>query len=67
MEYTLFLQFNGVEKFFGPRAKRATKPLTQRYVKPHFGALEKATRNVAGQNQTKNSLALSSMDFEGEG
>src|SRR6266511_1755898 len=67
IKYALFLQFSGVEKFFGPRAKRPTKPLTQRYVKSHLGALEKARRNVAGQNQTQNALALSSMDFEGEG
>jgi hypothetical protein len=67
IEYAVFLQFSGVEKFFGPRAKGPAKPLTQRYVKSHLGALEKARRKVAGQNQTKNPLALSLIDFEVEG
>src|SRR5215831_12305601 len=63
IEYALFLQFSGVEQFFAPRAKRSAQPRTQRYVKPHLGALEKARRNVAGQNRTKNPFALSAMDF----
>ena len=63
-EYALLSQFSGVEKFFTPRAKRPAEPLIQGQAKPHLRTLEKARGNVAGQNQTKNPLSLSSMDLE---